>query len=66
MSLVTIRLTKAEARQVLQYLTEWEDGPEAGWYYGKKHDFTKRHHSIRECVERALEKATAVEADANE
>jgi hypothetical protein len=57
MSLVTIRLTRAEAMQVLSYLSEWETGPEAGWYYGKKNDFKKRHASIRECVQRAMDKA---------
>jgi Domain of unknown function (DUF4224) len=57
MSLVTIRVTLAEARQLLAYA---EDRNEAGgWYYGSKKSFDKRHESIMEILTRAIERASS-------
>jgi hypothetical protein len=58
MSLVTIRVTRAEAHQLHSYLQDRDQGNDAGWYYGDKAQFEKRHASIIEVIERALERAT--------
>ena len=52
--LVTIRVTITEAYQLLSYLNDRDGGSDAGWYYGKKSDFEKRHASLREVLERAI------------
>jgi hypothetical protein len=58
MALVTVRLTRAEVAQMLDYLHDRDYGRESGWYFGNKEQFEKRHASIRECLERALGKTT--------
>jgi hypothetical protein len=55
-SLVTIRVTRAEAHQLLSYLQDRDQGDGAGWYYGDKAQFEKRHESIREVLTRAIER----------
>ncbi len=58
MSLVTVRMTRAEVAQMLDYLHDRDHGREAGWYIGNKDQFERRHASIRECLERSLGKTT--------
>lgn len=53
--LITIRVTKTEAEQLLSY-AEMRD--RECWYYGRKDQFEKRHSSILEILRRVLEKAT--------
>ena len=57
--LVTIRVTPAEARQILAYCDDRDQGEGAGWYYGSKRSFEKRHRSIKEVIKRALERAAS-------
>jgi hypothetical protein len=54
--LVTIRVTLAEARQMLAYAEERDRNY---WYYGEQDKFEKRHESIKEILERAIDKAAA-------
>ena len=52
--LVTIRVTKAEAQQLLAYVNSRDQGEIAGWYYSPKKDFERRHASLKEILERVL------------
>ena len=52
---ITVRMTRAEVVQMLQYVDERD---QQRWYYGNKRYFEKRHQSIKECLERALERAS--------
>lgn len=52
--LVTIRVTKAEAQQLLAYVNSRDHGYGAGWYYDRKKDFERRHASLKEILERVL------------
>jgi hypothetical protein len=58
MSLVTIRVTRAEAQQLLNYVSDRDMGEGAGWYYGDKAQFERRHESIKEVLRRAIERHT--------
>lgn len=60
--LVTIRVTKAEAVQLHNYVCDRDMGPDCGWYYGKKEDFERRHASLKEILERAISKASTSSA----
>ena len=63
MSLVTVRVTKAEALQLLSYATHRDEcGEAAGWYYGNRAHFEKRHNSILEVLARAIDRHTDTSA----
>ena len=58
--LITLRVTKAEAYQLFSYAAHRDIcGDGAGWYYGNKAQFQKRHESILEILQRAIDKADA-------
>ena len=50
-SLVTLRMTRAEARQLLGYLQERE---RTDWYYSPRKDFERRHSNLRTLLMRVL------------
>jgi hypothetical protein len=52
--LVTIRCTRAEAAQLLAYLTERDRGAAGGWYFGERKDFDRRHTSLKSMLEKVL------------
>lgn len=55
MKLVTIRVTQAEADQLLSYVAHRDICGEApGWYYGNKEHFERRHASLVEVITRAI------------
>jgi hypothetical protein len=55
MSLVTVRLTRTEAEQLLSYAAHRDICGEApGWYYGNREHFERRHASILNVLTRAL------------
>jgi hypothetical protein len=55
-SLVTIRVTHVEAQQLLNYVSDRDMREGAGWYYGDKAQFERRHESIKAVLARAIER----------
>jgi hypothetical protein len=67
MSLVTVRMTRAEVAQLLDYAHFAHPRahvPETGWYYGHPEQFQRRHESIVNCLELALWESAPSEAKA--
>lgn len=62
-SLVVVRMTKAEASQLLSYIDHRDQGSDGGWYYAPKDQFEARHKSLKDCIERALIKARDADRD---
>jgi hypothetical protein len=62
--ILSIKLSRAEASQLLSYTVQREIGSDAGWYYGSKASFDARHASIKQKLEEALD-ATALERPAD-
>lgn len=54
-SKVLIPFTKAEVDDLIEYVLERDRGDGAGWYYGNKAQFQKRHDSIIGKLNTALE-----------
>ena len=54
MALVTIRMTLAEAQQVLSYINARDQGDDSGWYYAPKINFERRHASLKAMFERVI------------
>jgi len=52
---VLIPFTKTEIVDLIEYVLERDRGDGAGWYYGNKEQFQKRHDSIIDKLNAALE-----------
>ena len=51
-----VYFTMAELWQLHEYVTARDEGDDAGWYYGNKQQFEKRHavieHKLEECIDK--------------
>ena len=55
MKVYNLYFTKTELKQLLNYLVDRDNGNSAGWYYGNKLQFEKRHFEIQTRIERILD-----------
>jgi len=51
---VKIALTQAQVAHILACLHARDEGNDAGWYYGSKAHFEKRHKTIKDALYAAL------------
>ena len=56
MKKLAIYLTKTELEQLQSYCNNRDEGDMAGWYYGNKEQFEKRHSIIKNKIYVAIKK----------